>query len=305
MANKVIGVSVGADGAVWCADSLGNLYMRVSSEWKRNPTAIATEVAVGNANEVWCRNAEGSIYKLQGATYNAAWGKDPLASQVKRSIAAGGDGVVWVVNNSDQLFKLEGGQWKQNPTGKAVEVSVGDANNVWCRNSGGQIFRLASAGYANPWIPETVPGLPVISIGAGNDGAVWVANEKGELFAKDGPTWRMNEHGKARQISVGNKNLVWCVNEEGKIFHAESNDWRTYWKEVGQPLLPQPVLYEIKENDTLLSIIRVKFDPKNAGELAKKADQIAKLNKWTGTLGNDYNGRARNLKPGEVIILEA
>jgi hypothetical protein len=115
----------------------------------------------------------------------------------------------------------------------------------------------------------------------------------------------MNEHGKARQISVGNKNLVWCVNEEGKIFHAESNDWRTYWKEVGQPLLPQPVLYEIKENDTLLSIIRVKFDPKNAGELAKKADQIAKLNKWTGTLGNDYNGRARNLKPGEVIILEA
>ncbi len=305
MNNKVIGVSVGADGAVWCADALGNLYMRVGSQWKRNPTAIATEVAVGNVSHVWCRNSEGSIFKLLGPSYDSGWSKDPIANQVKQSISVGSDGTVWVVNTLGQLWKLEGGEWRSNPTGKAVEVSVGDANNVWSLNGSGQIFRLASAGATSPWTPETVPGLPVTSIGAGNDGAVWVVNKQGELLTKDGPTWRLNPNGKATQIAVGNKGLVWVVNAEGQLFHAESADWKTFWKKVDQPPLPQPVTYTIKMDDTLLGIIRAKYNPRNASELAKKADQIAKLNKWLGTLGNDYNGRARNLRPGDVLTLEA
>jgi hypothetical protein len=182
---------------------------------------------------------------------------------------------------------------------------VGNANNVWCLNSSGQVFKLSTAAANSPWMPDTVPGHPVVSIGAGDDGTVWVANQKGELYAKDGPTWRLNPNGNARQIAVGNKNLVWCVNAEGKIFHAESNDWKTFWKEVAPPPMSPKVTYKIKQDDTLLKIIRAKYNPKNDAELTKKADQIAKLNKWSGTLGDDYNGRARNLHPGEEIILEA
>lgn len=297
---------MGADGAVWVADSAGNLYMRVGSEWKRNPTARATEVAVGSAANVWCRNGEGKVFKLQGTTFDSGWSQDPVASLVKQSIAAGSDGTVWVANTKGELVKLEGNQWVHNPTAKnAVEVSVGDANNVWCRNSAGQVFRLSAPGATSPWLPETVPGLPVVSIGAGNDGAVWIVNTKGELMTKDGPTWRLNDKGKARQVSVGNRNLVWCVNDAGKIFHAQSNDYKTFWVEVAPPAMPGPRTHIVKQGEHLLAILRATYPGLIEADLVRKSDHVARLNKWTGTLADDYNGRARALKVGEVIVLEA
>lgn len=304
----VIGVSAGADGVVWCADSAGNLYMRVGSEWKRNPTAKATEVAVGSASHVWCRNADGRVFKLQGANFDGGWSEDPDASLVKQSIAAGSDGTVWVVNTKGELVKREKGQWKHNPTGKnAVEVSVGDTNNVWCLNNLGQPFRLSGTTADSPWLPQTVPGLPVASIGAGNDGAVWVANTKGELFAKDGPTWRMNDKGKAVQISVGNRNLVWCVNAAGELFHAQANDWNTFWVKVAPPAgLPGSRHYTVREGDkSLLAILRKEYPGTVEADVVRRADRVARLNKWPGTLQDNYGGFAQRMQPGDVLILEA
>jgi len=296
MINKVIGVSVGGDGAVWCADALGSLYMRVGSEWKRNPTAIANEVAVGNVNNVWCRNREGSIFKLQGPNYNSAWGKDPVASLVKQSISVGSDGTVWVVNTKGQLVKLEAGQWKHNPTGIAAEVSVGDANNVWCHNYAGELFQLQGSAWDATWV-KAPSASNVVSIGAGNDGTVWVANRWGELWAKVGNEWRKNDKASAVvQVSAGNRDLVWCVNAAGEMFHAQSNDYATYWIKVPSPAMPKRV-HVVKEGEWLLKIIRNEFNPTTDAQALALADKVAQLNGWPN--------REKVLEPGDVIILEA
>lgn len=295
MINKVIGVSVGSDGAVWAADSMGSLYMRVGNEWKRNPTAIATEVAVGSVNNVWCRNREGSIFKLQGPNYNSGWGKDPIASLVKQSISVGSDGTLWVVNTQGQLVKLEGTQWKHNPTGKAVEVSVGDANDVWCLNGEGRIFKLQGTAWDATWVQEPVASNAV-SIGVGNDGTVWIANRWGQLWTKVGTEWKRNDKASAvTQVSVGNKGLVWCVNAAGEIFHAQSNDYATYWIKVGPPIMPKRV-HTVKPGEWLLKIIRDELHPTTEAQVLALADKIAGYNGWPN--------REHDLYPGDVIILE-
>ncbi len=295
MINKVIGVSVGSDGAVWCADSLGSLYMRVGSEWKRNPTAIATEVAVGNSNNVWCRNRDGQIFKLLGNTYDSGWGKDPIASLVKQSISVGSDGTLWVVNTKNQLVKLEAGQWKHNPTGKAQEVSVGNANNVWCQNAEGRVFKLQGSAWDGTWVVDPL-ATNVVSIGAGDDGAVWIANHKGELWARVGNEWRKNDKASnVIQVAVGNRNLVWCVNASGQIFHAQSNDYATYWVNVPPPVMPKRV-HQVREGEWLLKIIREELHPPTDAKALAMADQVAKYNGWAN--------REHVIHAGDMVILE-
>jgi hypothetical protein len=299
---KVIGVSVGSDGTVWCVDSAGNAYMRVGSEWKRNPTAKASEVAVGKLDIVWCRNSPGEVYRLQGTAFNSTWAKDPPASLVI-SISAGDDGTLWVANSKGEAVELNKNQWNHDFTAKdVVEVSVGNAANVWYRNKSGNIFKRDAAG---KWQQDTV-AKNATSVSGASDGTVWVANNKGELWTKVGNDWKQNPSGRAGQVSTGKTGLVWCVNDDGEIFHAETADWNSGWKKVAAPAeMPGPTTYKLKEKDTVLSILRARHPGISTVELHKKSDQVAKLNKWPGTLANDYNGHAKRLKPGDVIILEA
>jgi hypothetical protein len=67
---------------------------------------------------------------------------------------------VWVVNSLGQLWKKEGKEWKQNPLGVAVQVSVGAANHVWCVNHAGQIFKLSGHAYDSGWTHVPGPQLP-------------------------------------------------------------------------------------------------------------------------------------------------
>lgn len=294
---KVIGVSVGADGAVWCADSAGNVYMRVGNEWKRNPTAIANEVAVGNINHIYCRNPQGYVFRLKGTTYDAQWDKDSVASLVTKSISAGADGVVWVVNAKSELVMLDNGVWRHNPHKKdAVAVTVGDAGEVWYCNTAGKIFRLNGSAYDSQWVEEPVASQ-VKSLSAGHDGTLWVTNQKDEIWKKTSAApvnYQKNDKGKAAQISVGSTQLVWCVNAAGEIFHAQGTNYDTYWVKVAPPVMPART-YEVKQGEWLLKIVREQFKPISEADALKKADEIAKLNGWPN--------REHVLHAGDVIIL--
>lgn len=302
---KVIGVSVGSDGTVWCVDSANNIYMRVGSEWKRNTKGKAVEIAVGNMNHVWCRNSEGNIFKLQGTGFDGMWNPDTVASQVV-SISVGDDGTVWVANRKGELVKLDSGQWNANAFGKdAVEVTVGNAANVWYRNKTGHIFKLQGTSAFGSWDQDKVASQ-VESVSVGSDGTIWVSNKPDDLHMKVAGEWKKNDKGKANQISVGKQGLVWCVTAAGAIYHAQAADWATYWTAVAAPKdMPASTTYKIKDGDQLLAILRAKNPGISSTELTKKADQTAKLNGWSGTLADNYGGKATSLKAGDVIILVA
>jgi hypothetical protein len=298
----IVGVSVGSDGAVWCVDSAGNAYMRVGSEWKKNPTAKADEVAVGNVSNVWCRNSAGEVFKLQGSDFSATWAKDAQASQVT-SISAGADGTVWVTNSKGQMAYLQGGQWHHVPdVNTAVEVAVGSAAHIWYRDNKGLIYKKDGSG---KWQKDNTAS-DVISLSAGNDGTVWVANSKHELWTMSGGVWKKNDKGTARQISVGKQGLAWVVNAAGEIYHVQAADWPTYWVKVALPKdMPASTKYTIKQGDTVTGIIRAKYPTISTAELRQKSDTVARLNGWPGTMDDNYGGRAKSLKPGDVIVLEA
>lgn len=293
---KIIGVSVGSDGAVWCCDSLGDLYMRTGSKWSRNPTAIASEVAVGNAQNVWCRNPEGRVFRLDGSTWDSDWDRDPVASIVTRSISVGSDGTLWVVNAKGELVKLENGTWRHNPHRQdAMEVSVGNADHVWYRNTNGKIARLQGSSYDGDWVEDTAQASQVASVSAAADGTLWVTNDSGQVFKRVGNKWERNPIASAEQISCGANHLVWCVNDAGQIFHAETPDWNTTWRPVSSPVMPQRT-YTVQLNDTLGEILKRIYGLTGTA-LWRRADEVAALNGWPN--------REHVLHPNDVIILEA
>jgi hypothetical protein len=288
--SKVIGVSVGADGAVWCCDALGSLYQYQGS-WFRSPTAVATEVAVGSSLTVWCRNREGRAFKLQGGNYNDSWQQDTSASLLT-TISAGADGTVWAGNIYGRLFKKEGNEWKQNPSAVAVEVAVGSANHVWYRSQDGRVFRLNGPGYDAGWTQDPLASM-VTTIGVGQDGTVWVGNSLGQLYKKEGDEWKRNPSASAVQVSVGVADQVWCVNNAGQIYRLGGSAYDSGWLPVSAPQMPSWI-YVVKEGDTLGEIVQAAFGLSGAA-LYQKVDEIAELN---GISDPD------EIEVGQVIVLQ-
>ncbi len=302
----VMGVSAAADGTVWCMDSDGNMYMRVHNEWRRNTKGLGEEITAGNRGNVWCRNSDGFVYKHMGTGYDHVWQKDTSASQVT-SLSAGADGTLWVTNAKGQVVKHENGAWQTNPTAKdAVEISVGDAGHVCYRDKDGQIFQLKGTAANGAWTKDK-DAKNVTSLGVGNDGVVWVTNSTGELWRKDSSGWKQNDKGSnVRQISAGSADRVWCVSGQGEIFHAESNDSGTHWTAVTAPTgMAKPTTYTIKDGDQLLAILRSQHPSYSPERLIKDADEVARLNGWSGSIDSNYNGRASSLKAGDVIVMAA
>ena len=91
---KVKHVSVGEDGAVWCADVQNRLWFRTQpgmgtglAPWLQSATAIAHLVSVGSdrvspdvPEQVWCVNDQGEAFQLHRPD---TWQKDTLAKHVK------------------------------------------------------------------------------------------------------------------------------------------------------------------------------------------------------------------------------
>lgn len=117
--SHVRSLSVGSDGTMWARDQHGLLYKRDGNEWRRNPSAIAEEVAVGDANNVWCRNKNGELFKLQSSDWNAGWDKNTVGKNVV-SLHVTNDGCVRVVNSNGEIWErhedgatVEEGRWKK------------------------------------------------------------------------------------------------------------------------------------------------------------------------------------------------
>lgn len=237
---KVTGLSVGADGTSWCVDSNSRLWKREGGGWKKNPSGRAVEVAVGDNDNVWCRNAAGEVFKLDGDDWDDGWVKDTQAKDVQ-TISAAADGTVWAGNKSGQIFKRVGvNSWSQpNPTANAVEVTVGSANNVWCRNAAGNVFELQGSDWNSAWTQDTMASW-VRSISAAADGTVWATakapEEVDRMWKREGAnSWKMNPKGYARQVTVGSASRVMCVNKDNECYRLESASWDSDWDEVAPP----------------------------------------------------------------------
>lgn len=292
---KVVGVSAGADGTLWCVDSVGFAYKMEGKTWRRNPEAKRVrEIAVGGASNVWCRNDAGDIFKLQVPDWNSKWTKDNVAKNVQ-TISAGIDGTVWIGNEDGKLFMRVNDEWKENTKGTAQEVSVGKSTNVWCRNAAGKVFKLQSSAWDGDW-DEDGQASWVQSISAAFDGTVWLSSadpaDKDRLFKREGADkWDKNTKAKAIQVSAGSSAKVYCVNESGQIYRLTGSAWNGDWTTVTLPDLPKSHL--IKEGETLGAIVQKVYKLSGTAAYAK-VDEIVALN---GLKDGD------EIKAGDTIAL--
>lgn len=273
---KVVGVSVGADGTVWCVDSVGFAYKMEGGQWRQNPDAQQVrEIAVGNASNVWCRNNKGEVFQLQASDFNSHWSKDTVAKDVE-TISVGADGTVWLGSQEGKLFMRTAGTWKENAHAKnAKEVTVGSAANVWCRNADGKVFNLQGSAWDGDWDKDTQASWAQ-SISAASDGTVWLGSadpaDKDRLFERESSNkWKKNATGKAVQVSVGAAHTVYCNNADGDIYRLIGDGWVG----VASPDLPNS--HVIKEGETLGSIVQSVYDLSGAA-LNAKVDEIVALN---------------------------
>jgi len=92
-----------------------------------------------------------------------------------------------------------------------VQVSAGDAANVWVVSAGGLIFRWTGGGWAQ------VPGsLTRIAVSAGGRHVVGV-NRTDDVFAWTGAGWQAVP-GKLQSVSVSGHHIV-GTNGAHKIYH--------------------------------------------------------------------------------------
>lgn len=239
---KAKGVSVGADGAVWCVTQDGFLHKRVGSAWQKNRDAgNVEEVAVGHEGLVLCRNRSGQLFRANDAGNNPQWTPIGYPGTGLRSISAAGDGTIWIINGQGQPATMVNGQWLAHlDVGTAVDIAVGNSNRVCFLDGSGRLFEPRIIGGGVRWVESPRPEnsqVKLTAVSCGSNGLLWAATDKDELY-KRGATdkiWRKNERGRAVQISTGASHLVWCVNREGNIFHAETNRYDTGWIQVANP----------------------------------------------------------------------
>jgi hypothetical protein len=148
-------------------------------------------------------------------------------------VSAAADGALWGVDSAGFVYKLQQQpwDWKRNPTAKRVkEIAVGSEDQVWCRNSDGDVFKLASAAWDADWVQDDDVS-DVQTISAGSDGTVWVGNGKGELFMRNGGGWEQSRYARnAEEVTTGDAGQVWYRDSAGKVHRLIGRDWKSKWQ---------------------------------------------------------------------------
>lgn len=90
-----------------------------------------------------------------------------------------------------------------------MEISVGNANNVWGVNAGGQVYYYDNS--TQSWM--IVPGFNLQQVYASFDGSVWGLDGIGNLYQWNATTQSFSLVGlQFTNVSVGNAAAVWVIN---------------------------------------------------------------------------------------------
>ncbi|HBE81562.1 MAG TPA: hemopexin repeat-containing protein [Pyrinomonadaceae bacterium] len=228
IAGNLSQVSVGSDGAAWGVDNKDNIYQwtgrlqgySAASTWVGFPGKLR-QISVGSDYFVVGANAAGEVYAFAGNGWRSIAARAPM-----KQVSIGSDGKLWGVDTSDNIYRWDAmfygarilrigefvgeevGGIVQVP-GKLKQISVGNAENVWGVNAGGEIYRWNGT----TWIK--VPGV-LKQVSVGSDGSVWGVNPGDEIFRWTGSSWEKIPGG-LNNISVADSGLVWGVNRDGQI----------------------------------------------------------------------------------------
>ncbi len=295
---KVKSVSVGGDRTVWCVDVNGRLYKWDGGQWRRNPTAIAEEVAVGRAGNLWCRNSLGELFVATGSGWDTGWQRlSEYPGNELRSISANIDGELWLVNGQREVWRWRNNLWTTPGSARDGQlVSSGSSSRVCYVNQAGAL-KLSGVDVSGlTWATVRKPVLNGVevtlrSVSYSVEGSIW-ATDTGDNIYKRGRTdrvWRRNENGQAVQVAVGPTNEVWVVNRAGEIFRASHSLGfvNTYWHPYPEP---GSTTFTARPGDTVFSIVNHVYPGLPAADRERIVAEIVRVNglrRYTTSAGVD------------------
>ncbi|MBV9172436.1 MAG: hypothetical protein JOZ81_20365, partial [Chloroflexi bacterium] len=141
----------------------------VGTPWPANWNPVLKHAPTGRGGGLWAATTAGAIVSHDGTR----WTQQPGSAT---SVAAGADASVFAVSqNSNQLQQWTGNGWKQvaQGGGNLSQVSAGDKDHVWVRDTGNTVHQLAQSQL------QPVPLLGAAADMTANfDGTVWSCNGK-------------------------------------------------------------------------------------------------------------------------------
>lgn len=209
-----------------------------------------------------------------------------------RGVSVGGDRTVWCLDVNGRLHKWDGSRWRQNPDAIAVEVAVGSAGNVWCRNSSGELFRAATSSHDTGWqkLPD-YPGDGLRSISANIDGELWIINGAGDVWRLAGGQWS-NPGGPrdGRLISTGSRYRVCYVSQSGALRVSGIDVGGLTWATIRRPVA----------GGTEVSLQSVSYSVEGAIWASDSNDQLYKRGRTDATWRHNLNGAAVQVSVGPI-----
>ena len=146
------------------------------------------------------------------------------------SVAMGNDpDSIFTLDNNHRLWIKQADGWVNDANARAKQISVGNANMLWCVNPDGEIFSGHSAdgaGYA--WTENSLPDNGrATKVSAGLDGEVWALDENGHIWRRESNgNWSKDATAQdVVDLGVGSVDHVCCVNKEGSVFKRIGTSW--------------------------------------------------------------------------------
>ncbi|MBV9325246.1 MAG: PQQ-binding-like beta-propeller repeat protein [Chloroflexi bacterium] len=141
---------------------------------------ILTHAPSGRADGLWAAAHDGKVLHHDGASWYPTDGR-------AMAVSAGADGSVFGIgfdSAQHQLLRLDGARWNvvTQAAGPLAQISVGDAERVWVRDSSDAVHRLDHSDPKQPRL--TVQPLlgQATHIDANADGTVWSCDKSGSAL---------------------------------------------------------------------------------------------------------------------------
>ena len=196
-------IAIADDGTVWI---IGRVTEKAETSGDADEIGKKRKKAKKNKK----KGSDTAIYRLDGET--GRWIK---AGEKGWRIAVAGQ-APWVIDRKGRIARLNGQKWKQiRKSPRAVDIGA-SAKGVWvlAKPKVGRKDYTVYRWTGKAWSKVSGGG---VRIAVDSDGNPWVANDKGELNAHIGGTWKRFMSPAAGDLAIRGHNAPLVVDRKGAI----------------------------------------------------------------------------------------
>ncbi|MDQ3876272.1 MAG: hypothetical protein M3322_12135, partial [Actinomycetota bacterium] len=237
------------------------------SGWNVSGLAATFASISAGLDALWAVGAhDGGVWRFRGGRWTRTTlpdGVTPLA------VSVGIDGIVRVMGRGShydlQVYaSSDAVTWEASPAPSGTSrAPQGAAGNLWVASDYGGIYADTGSGWKNVSPPDGCPMASQVSVAP--DGSVWLVCRSGDVYLREGTSWRPQPHAGAEQAAGAAAAGAWGFNDFVAVSAAEAWMVGGYassgkvtpglrrlsggtWRDVPNPPLPASVSYiEVQE----------------------------------------------------------